>query len=380
MDTAAAIAQIQAVMSAPTEPVACVILRADGSVEEQVTDQRKISVVLGGVPTVVGAIMSLGVQAVAKQGATIATNHTFPSETFEPNIKGDVVLFRTGSDAEPIAFTAAQYNEWVDKGRPDEPVASEEEESGEEMEEGEEESGEEESDESESESEEGETFADFSDRMKELPLEELKKACRLCNLSDQGTQEQLLARMYDHAQRNASGDDSSDGSDSDNIHDDSSDSDSGPDPVEQTRTYLLTLDEDGVSKTARKLGVDESGGKEAVIARICEALVAGSLFPGGDDSDSEDGEDEDEESGEESEESEEEDDDEEENDEAKAVEMEGEARAEEEEGGVEEGAGATSQTKAKSPPVSAASDKTRTSPGPVKTIAKNTGKLLSKMR
>jgi hypothetical protein len=114
-----ALLQIKACMAAPNEPVACVMLRADGSSEEIVTDHRKIRELLKGTPTVVGAIASLGVQAVMTEGAKKKTKHVFP-ETFDPNIKGDVLLFRINEEAAPMPFTPKEYKDWVDAGCPDE--------------------------------------------------------------------------------------------------------------------------------------------------------------------------------------------------------------------------------------------------------------------
>jgi hypothetical protein len=48
MDTADALAQIKACMAAPSKALACVMLRANGSCEEIVADQRKFGEVLGG--------------------------------------------------------------------------------------------------------------------------------------------------------------------------------------------------------------------------------------------------------------------------------------------------------------------------------------------
>ena len=59
MDIAAAMAQIQSVMSAPDAPVPIVVLRASGKKEEIVADQRKLAEILGGTPTVVGAVNAL---------------------------------------------------------------------------------------------------------------------------------------------------------------------------------------------------------------------------------------------------------------------------------------------------------------------------------
>ena len=54
MEAASALAQIKACMAAPSNPVACVVLRAGGTTEEVVTDQRKMGEVLGAPPTIVG--------------------------------------------------------------------------------------------------------------------------------------------------------------------------------------------------------------------------------------------------------------------------------------------------------------------------------------
>ena len=152
-----ALLQIKACMAAPSEPVACVMLRADGSSEEIVTDHRKIRELLKGTPTVVGAIASLGVQAVMTEGAKKKTKHVFP-ETFDPNIKGDVLLFRINEEAAPMPFTPKEYKDWVDAGCPDE-VEDGEEDAGEEEYDKEEEGDEDESEEDEGEEEEGEEEA-----------------------------------------------------------------------------------------------------------------------------------------------------------------------------------------------------------------------------
>ncbi len=63
MDLAAAMAQIQSVMSAPDTPVPIVVLRASGKKEEIVADQRKLAEILGGTPTVVGAVNTGALQS-----------------------------------------------------------------------------------------------------------------------------------------------------------------------------------------------------------------------------------------------------------------------------------------------------------------------------
>ena len=101
MDLAAAMAQIQSVMSAPDTPVPIVVLRASGKKEEIVADQRKLAEILGGTPTVVGAVNALDVQAVARRDNKGKKNPFALPDSFEPNLKGDVVLFRTADDAVP---------------------------------------------------------------------------------------------------------------------------------------------------------------------------------------------------------------------------------------------------------------------------------------
>ena len=118
VDMATAMAQIGAVMSAPTKEVAVVILKVDGKTAEKTIDQRKLSELLGGPPTVVGAIGSLGVQAIAKAKATGKLNqHTLP-EHWEQKLKGDIVLFRTDEDASPLDFKLPEFKQWVADGTP----------------------------------------------------------------------------------------------------------------------------------------------------------------------------------------------------------------------------------------------------------------------
>ena len=221
MDIAAAMAQIKACMAAPQDPVPCVLLRTDGSTQEIVLDHRKIAEVLGGQPTVVGAIASMGVQAVMKQGAKKKSKHTFP-EAFEPSIKGDVLLFRIGDLAEPVAFTIKEYKDWVDAGCPDE---VEEEEEGEEME-GEEEDddeededeeleGEEEEGEEEEEDEEEEDLETFAEKFKAVPLAELKNVCQGLGVSTKGSKDELIAKLYAAAQAAEEEDDDDDDDDDD---------------------------------------------------------------------------------------------------------------------------------------------------------------------
>ena len=71
------------------------VLRASGEVHEVTIDHRKVSEVLGGVPTVVGGVRSLDVMAFARRDQKAKkTKHTLP-EGFDKGIKGDIVLLRT---------------------------------------------------------------------------------------------------------------------------------------------------------------------------------------------------------------------------------------------------------------------------------------------
>ena len=90
---------IRSVMAAPDTPVAIVVLRASGKKEEIVADQRKLGEILGGTPTVVGAVNALDVQAVARRDNKGKPNPFKLPESFEAKLRGDVVLFRTADDA-----------------------------------------------------------------------------------------------------------------------------------------------------------------------------------------------------------------------------------------------------------------------------------------
>jgi len=118
MDTASALATIKACMAAPSNPVACVILRANGKSEEIVADQRKLGSFLGANPTIVGAIISLDVTVVVRSDNTGNKNtHSFP-EGWEPNLKGDIILFRTDNDGGSLPFTLKEHRAWVAEGMP----------------------------------------------------------------------------------------------------------------------------------------------------------------------------------------------------------------------------------------------------------------------
>ena len=115
-DLATAMREIQSVMAQPPTPVAVVILRPDGSSEEQTIDQRKLCDVLGGPPTVVGAIRALDVQAVAKRNAKGSKNkHALP-ENWEESVCGTIILFRTDEEAQPKPFQLTEFKAWVAEG------------------------------------------------------------------------------------------------------------------------------------------------------------------------------------------------------------------------------------------------------------------------
>ena len=220
MDVAAAMAQIQACMAAPDTPVEVVMLRASGKKEELVVDQRKLSELLGGQPTVVGAVNVLDVQAVARRDGKGKKNPFKFPEAFESPLKGDVVLFRTAEDASPMAFTVAEYDAWVADGMPNPEDPDEEgadEESGEEGEEGEE-------SEEDEESEEGEDDFDDSDEdlaeLAAMPIADLRQACTAMGVDEKGTKEELVARLIEHMDADDDDDDDEEESDDDDEEED----------------------------------------------------------------------------------------------------------------------------------------------------------------
>ena len=206
MDIAAAMAQIRECMAAPDTPVSTVIFRASGKREEVVSDQRKLSEVLGGPLTVIGAINKLGVQAVARRDSKGKPNkHQLP-ETFEDGVKGDVALFRTAEDASPVPFTLKDYDEWVADGMPEDP--EEEGEDGEdELELGTDDDDEEEEEEDEDEEDEEDEDEDDDDEEEEeddeanlaaMSTQDLQRACKIFNLKCTGSKEELVQRLLEH--------------------------------------------------------------------------------------------------------------------------------------------------------------------------------------
>jgi hypothetical protein len=279
MDTAAAVAQIKAVMSAPTVEVACVVLRASGEAQEVVIDQRKVNELLGGAPTVVGGIRSLDVMAVALRDGKgkKATKHKLP-DTFDSNIRGDIVLFRSDEDAAPLAFSLKEYSEWVEAGMPDAEVDEEEEEGGEEEEEEEEES--------DGEAEE----ANFE----ELSVPELKKGCAMLGLSTEGSREDLIARLKEACPEEDEDDEDESDEDEDESDEDE-DEESGEEEDEETmkeriREHLTSLSVAQLKEACAELGLSKEGAKAELLARLLEhALQSGQAY------EEEDGEEEEEE-------------------------------------------------------------------------------------
>ena len=114
MNTAEAMAQIQTVMSAAEEPVACVLLEAGGKMREVIADHRQLGKVLGGSPTIVGALRLLDVTAVATtRGA--ATKHELP-KSFDIGVRGDILLVRNAEDSSPMPLTLKEYRAWLKEG------------------------------------------------------------------------------------------------------------------------------------------------------------------------------------------------------------------------------------------------------------------------
>jgi hypothetical protein len=178
------------------------VLRANGKSDEVVTDHRKLDTHLGGKPTVVGGIVSLGVMAVARLGGKGKKNQHVLPHKWDADLKGDLVLFRVEDDGASAPYTLKEHRKWVKDGMPDSdpevPSDAEEEiDDGEEMDVADEE---ESSDDEESSDEEEEDLATFTERMKALPVAELRKACGLFKLSDKGSKLEMIARLHAHAQ------------------------------------------------------------------------------------------------------------------------------------------------------------------------------------
>jgi hypothetical protein len=145
-------------------------------------------------PSSAGGIASLGVMAVARKDNKGKKNkHPLPG-SWDSDLKGDIVLFRVDDDGACAPFTAKEHKKWVSEGMPDAVEEAEEEED--DM-----------SDEEGSSDDEEENLEAFADRLKELPVAELRKACKILGLSDKGGKSVLLEQLYAHAQQNAEDDD-----------------------------------------------------------------------------------------------------------------------------------------------------------------------------
>ena len=216
MNTAEAMAQIQTVMSAAEEPVACVLLEAGGKMREVIADHRQLGKVLGGSPTIVGALRLLDVTAVATtRGA--ATKHELP-KSFDIGVRGDILLVRNAEDSSPMPLTLKEYRSWLKEGglaaenKAWEEAAEEEggddeegEEFGEESddeddgEEGSESEGEEGTDvESEGEEEDEEAINEsVLAELEQLPMEKLREFLTALGLDAAGSREELIARVQE---------------------------------------------------------------------------------------------------------------------------------------------------------------------------------------
>jgi hypothetical protein len=204
MAKAMAMAQMRAVMAAPTEQVTVVVLHADGTSTEAMIDHRKVGELLGGTPTICGAIRALDAQAVAKDGAAGKVNtHVLPSGSFEPKIKGDIVLLRTANDevGSPLGLPLAEFLAWVEQGMPEGDDSESEESEGSEDESDEDEEGEEGEEGEESGDEDESDEEDEAVDLAKLPLDQLRDACKHVGISHKGSREQLIERFEAHAKQ-----------------------------------------------------------------------------------------------------------------------------------------------------------------------------------
>ena len=138
--------------------------------------------------------------------------HSMP-EKWDSNLKGDVIMFKVDDDGACAPFTLKEHQKWVDEGMPDDEVDAPEESDAEESSDDEEESDGEES--SSDEDGDEEDLHVFAERMKDLPVAELRKACRILGLSDKGGKSQLIAKLHAHAQAHAGEEEKDDDDDED---------------------------------------------------------------------------------------------------------------------------------------------------------------------
>lgn len=208
MTTAAVVGQIEQVMSEAEKEVAVTVLKRDGTVSEATIDHRKVCDLLGGTPTVVGAIRALSVQAVALRGAKGEANkHKLPEASFEPSVKGDIVLLRTADDelGTPLGFAKAEFEAWVAQGMPE---GESDEEEGEEAEDSDE-----------------EEVVEFG----ELDEAALRTICEGEGLSTKGVKKALIARIVEKMQQEE------DDEDDDEEEEDGDEEDEDEDEVEEDK-------------------------------------------------------------------------------------------------------------------------------------------------
>ena len=144
---------------------------------------------------------------VAIQGSKGKKNkNILPESGWESNIKGDIILFRVDDDGGSAPFTLDEHRKWVDKGMPD----CDQEKEDDEDKCSEEDASSEDDEESSEDDEDEETLEEFTERMQELPVAELRKACRVLELNEKGSRLQILARLHAHAQENVESDEDED--------------------------------------------------------------------------------------------------------------------------------------------------------------------------
>jgi hypothetical protein len=230
--------QISAVMSAPPAEVVVVVLRVDGTLDEVTIDHRKVAELLGGTPSIVGAIPALDAQAVAKSDAKGKLNaHKLPEGSFERKVKGDIVLLRTADDeaASPLPLALKEYKAWVDAGMPDgEPLAEKEED----------------------ELSEGDSDDDEPDLLT-LPIGTLRKMCAIYRVSPEGSKEALVQRLK--VAEGEQGEESSE---------------DGSDEGSEEEIALEDLGLPDLRSLCKELKLDSKGAKAELIERIEEAIAA----------------------------------------------------------------------------------------------------------
>lgn len=228
MDPAAvavAIQELKSVMSAESSPLPCVLLRTDGTTEEVVTDHRDIRKVLGGSPNIVGALLTLNVQAVSVNDEKAPANaHPNLPDSFESGVCGDILLFRTDEEsAQPLPFTLQEWQNWLNEGGAaretravEEAEAAEGEDEGELLDEEEGEEEDESEDESGEESEEGEEDVEESgDESEEedwetISEDQMRVVLGQLNLPTDGGRDELQARLREHIKEKEESDDDDD--------------------------------------------------------------------------------------------------------------------------------------------------------------------------